>query len=201
MIGESPQAAGDAAWVIVDTALGLPALRDFCADTERLFRINPCLEFQAWQRSGADGYHARFRNLSNGQTVVLDMRIERASPDEFAAVYCDGIKARTCFALAPVAAGSRVTITDDYSRLPTAERAQRIDEVDRSLNAWGWALHEYLRRERRWGRYAAWRWYMRRVWLPMTPRARRITYVLLAIAAAEFVLTLLAVAIYWIEFD
>ena len=194
------QAARDASWVSFDTPLELPALRDFCADTERLFRINPYLEFEAWQRSGADGYHARFRNLSNQRSVALDMRIERVSADEFAVVYRDGIKARTQFAFEPTAAGSRVTITDDYSRLPDAERAQHLDEVDKSLTAWGWALHEYLRREQRWGRFAPWRWYMRRWWLPMTPRARRITYMLVLITAAETVLVFLGALIYWIEF-
>ncbi len=190
----------DASWVIVDTPLSLPALRGFCTDIERLFRINPYLEFQAWQRDGADRCHAKFRNLSNQQTVVLDMRIERASPDGFSVVYGDGIKARTRFVLEPAAAGSRMTITDEYSRLPEAERAQRIGEVDKSLNAWGWALHEYLRHEQRWGRFWLWRWYMRRLWLPMTPRSRRIAYMLVILAAAEMVLILLGAAIYWIEF-
>jgi hypothetical protein len=200
MTGNRPAPARDAAWVVVETPVGLPALRDFCADAERLFRINPYLEFQAWQRSDTDRYHAKFRNLSNQQNVVLDMRIERASPDEFAVVYGDGIKARTRFSLESTAAGSRLTMTDEYSRLPDAERAQRIDEVDKSLNAWGWALHEYLRHEQRWGRSALWRWYMRRLWLPMTPRSRRITYMLVLLAAAELVLILLGATIYWIEF-
>ena len=194
-------AARDASWVIVETPLDLPALRDFCADIERLFRINPYLEFQAWQHSGADNYHARFHNLSNQRTVTLDMGIERASADEFSVVYRDGIKARTRFALEPTTAGSRITITDDYSRLPDAARAQHIGEVDKSLNAWGWALHEYLRHEQRWGRFAPWRWYMRRLWLPMTPRARRITYMLLVLTVAELVLILLGAMIYWIEFS
>lgn len=200
MTGILPQPARDASWVSVDTPLDLPALRDFCADTERLFRINPYLEFEAWERSGADSYQAKFRNLSNQQTVALDMRIERASQDEFAVVYRDGIKARTRFELEPTAAGSRVTITDDYSRLPDTERAQHLDEVDKSLNAWGWSLHEYLRHEQRWGRFALWRWYMRRWWLPMTPRSRRITYMLVLVTAAELVLVLLGALIYWIEF-
>lgn len=200
MTGDRKESARDASWVIVETPLDLPALRAFCADTERLFRINPYLEFQVWQPSGADSYHANFRNLSNQQTVALDMHIERVSPDEFDVVYRDGIKARTRFALEPAAAGSRVTITDDYSRLPDDERAQHIDEVDKSLNAWGWALHEYLRREQRWGCFALWRWYMRRLWLPMTPRARRISYMLVVLTVAELVLILLGALIYWIEF-
>ena len=201
MSGNRAQTARDASWVIIDTPLDLPALRVFCTDLERLFRINPYLEFQTWRRSGADSYHARLRNLSNQQTVALDIRIERASPDEFTAVYRDGIKACTRFALEPTAVGSRVTITDDYSRLPDAERAQHIDAVDKSLNAWGWALYEYLRYEQRWGRFAPWRWYMRRVWLPMTPRARRITYMLVVLTVAELVLILLGALIYRIEFS
>lgn len=201
MTVKGPAPDRDAAWVVVETPLGLPALRAFCADVERLFRINPYLEFQTWQHSGADGYHAKFRNLSNQQDVVLDLRMECASPDEFVVVYGDGIKARTRFVLEPTAAGSRLTITDEYSGLSDVERTQRIAEVDKSLNAWGWALHEYLRHEQRWGCFALWRCYMRRLWLPMTPRSRRITYMLILLAAAELVLVVLGASIYWIEFS
>ena len=191
-----PDPARDAFWVSIDTPLGLSALRDFCADIERLFRINPYLEFQAWERRGTDDFHARFRNLSNQQTVAQDLRIERASPDDFAVVYGDGIKAHTRFRLEPTAAGSRIAITDDYSRLPDAERALRLNEVDKSLDAWGWALHEYLRQQQRWGRFAPWRWYMRRWWLPMTARARRITYMLVLIAVAELALVVFVALVY-----
>ena len=196
-----PPPARDASWVSVDTPLELAALRDFCADIERLFRINPYLEFVAWQRSGADSHRASYRNLSNHQCVTVDMWIERESDDVFSLVYSDGIKARTRWELEPLAAGSRLTITDDYSRLPDAERTVRIDEVDKSLSAWGWALHEYLQRERRWGSFAPWRWYMRRWWLPMTPRARRITYMLVLLTAAEMVLIMLGALIYSLEFS
>jgi len=189
----------DASWVIVDTPLSLPALREFCADVERLFRINPYLEFERWQRTGADSIHASFRNLSNQQMVALDLRIERESDDAFTLIYRVGVKARTRFVLEPAGAGSRLTITDDYAGLPPAEREQRLHEVDKSLTAWGWALQEYLQREQRWGRFAPWRWYMRRLWLPMTPRARRITYMLVLLTAAELVLVLLVATIYWIE--
>ena len=200
MTANSPAPARDAYWVSVDTPLNLSALRDFCADIERLFRINPYLEFQAWQQRGAVHFHAKFHNQSNGQTVALDMRLERVSPDDFSVVYGEGIKAYTRFQLEPTAAGSRITITDDYSRLPDAERAQRLNQVDKSLDAWGWALHEYLRHQQRWGRIAPWRWYLRRWWLPMTPRARRITYMLVLITTAELALVVLVALIYWIEF-
>jgi len=199
MTANRPEAARDASWVSVDTPLDLPSLREFCADTERLFRINPCLEFEAWERAGPDSHRARVRNLSNQQTVALEMHVERVAADEFEVAYREGIKARTHFALEPAPGGSRITITDDYSRLPEAERGQRLGEVDKSLNAWGWALHEYLRSEKRWGRFAPWRWYMRRWWLPMTPRARRITYMLVLITGAELLLVLFGALIYWIE--
>lgn len=71
------------------------------------------------------------------------MRIERESDDAFTLIYREGIKVRTRFALEPAGAGSRLAITDDYALPALAEREQRLDEVDRSLTAWGWALHEY----------------------------------------------------------
>ena len=200
MTEASADSPRDASWVIVDTPLDLPALREFCADIERLFRINPCLEFSAWRQTAPDGHHAELRNLSNQQCVVLDMRIEHESDDAFTLIYSEGVKARTCLTLESTATGSQLTITDDYSRLPQAERAQRIDEVDKSLAAWGWALREYLQRHRRWQRFALWRWFMQRWWLPMTPRARRISTMLVVIAAAELVLVLLVALVYWIEF-
>ena len=200
MIANSQVPARDASWVVVDTPLDRAALGAFCGDIERLFRINPYLEIEAWRHNGDDRHYVKFRNLSNGQTVELELRIERDSPNQFSVAYDRGIKARTCFTMEETAGGNRLTITDDYSRLADAERAQHLDEVDKSLNAWGWALHEYLRQERRWGRYSAWRWYMRRCWLPMTPRSRRITYMLVVLTVAELALILLGALIYWIEF-
>ncbi len=189
----------DASWVIVDTPLSLPALRGFCADIERLFRINPYLEFSVWRQAAPGSYHAEFRNLSNRQLVALDMRIERESDDAFTLIYREGIKVRTRFALEPAGAGSRLTITDDYALPAPAEGEQRLDEVDRSLTAWGWALHEYLKHEQRWGRFAPWRWYMRQFWLPMKPGARRITYMLVWLTLAELVFVLLVALVYWVE--
>lgn len=189
----------DASWVIVDTPLPLPALREFCADVERLWRINPCLEFGVWRRTGSAAHHAEFSNLSNQQRVVLDMRVERESDDAFTLVYSQGVKASTRFLLAASAGGSRLTITDDYSRLSDAERGARLHEVDKSLDAWGWALHAYLRRHQRWQHFAPWRWFMRRCWLPLTPRARRIGFMLVVITAAELALVLMVALVYWLE--
>jgi len=40
---------------------------------------------------------------------------------------------------------------------------------------------------------------MRRVWVPMKPVARRITFIILMVTLAEIALIALVLAIYWIE--
>jgi hypothetical protein len=189
----------DRSWVTIETPLGVPALREFCRDVERLYRINPYLEIQTWQPLAADRFRVVWRNLSNALAQTLDLSCERESSDAFSVTYSQGIKCRTRFAVEGAPAGSRLTVTDDYASLPEGERLRRVAEVDKSLSAWGWALHAYLRREYRWGGNALWRWAMRRVWLPMRPSARRITTIILLVSAAELVLTLVVALIYWIE--
>ncbi len=196
--GSGP-APADAAWVTVDSPLSMETLREFCRDVERLYRINPCLEIAYWRPVGDDTFHAAWRNTSNQQDLALVLRIERESADAFQVGYSEGLKRCTRFVLAPAAAGSRLTITDDYSGVPEEERARRVAEVDPTLAAWGWALHACLRRERRWGRNAIYRWTMRRIWLPMKPSARRITTLLVLITAAELLIVLFVALIWWIE--
>ena len=196
--GSGP-APADAAWATIDSPLPIEALREFCGDVERLYRINPCLDIASW-RPIADGtFHAAWRNTSNQQDAALDLQIVHESDDAFEVRYSQGLKRSTRFALAPAAAGSRLTITDDYSGVPEEERARRVAEVDPTLVAWGWALHAYLRRERRWGRNAVYRWYMRRIWLPMKPGARRITTLLVLVTVAEFLIVLFVGLIWWVE--
>jgi hypothetical protein len=188
----------DAAWVIVDTPLSPERLVSFCADVERLYRINPYLEVRYWRPRDASQVEVAFRNLSNGRDVEVRCTIEKPAEDEVVVRYDRGIKSRTCFRIQPAPGGSRLTITDDYGGA-AAHPANDTSEVDRSLHAWGVALRDYLLREARWARYAPWRWYMRRVWLPMKPAARRITFVILMVALAEIVLIALVMAIYWAE--
>jgi hypothetical protein len=201
--GPAPAGSGaapaDAAWVTIDSPLPIETLREFCGDVERLYRINPGLEIAAWRPVADDAFRVAWRNTSNQQDAALDLRVMRESVDALEVAYSQGLKRCTRFALAPTAAGSRLTITDDYSGVPEEERARRVAEVDQSLVAWGWALHAYLRRERRWGRNAVYRCYMRRVWLPMKPSARRITGLLVLVTAAEFLIVLFVGLIWWIE--
>jgi hypothetical protein len=188
----------DAAWVIVDTPLAPDRLAEFCRDLERLYRINPYLEFRHWRPSPHGGIDAAWRNLSNGRDIELRLT-PAPGPEERLVVHYDrGIKQSTCFEIAAAPGGSRLTITDIYPAV-ASQPAPDTAEVDRSLHAWGVALRDYLRREARWGNIAIWRWYMRQVWVPMKPAARRITFILLLVTLAELALFALVMVIYWLE--
>ena len=192
--------AEDKAWVEIATPLDIHALRAFCDDLECLYRINPYLDFKTWRKTGADRFHIEFHNHSNDQDAALDLTRVRDSELAFSVHYAQGLKAATRFELSVTGQSSKLAITEDYSRLPLAERERRIDEVDKSLAAWGQGIFEYLRRYRRWRWIAPWRWYMRRVWIPMKPMARRVSWLLIMINAAFFGLFLFVALIYWIEF-
>jgi len=187
----------DAAWVIVETSLSPEALSVFCEYLERLYRINPCLEFHSWQRFAPDRYSAAVTNLSNGRHVVQGMALECLSHG-FRVVYSAGIKRSTTFEIRPAPTGSSLTITDDYSS-DEKPLAGREEEVDRSLWAWGVALRAYFKTDRRWGWIPGWNAYRSRVWLTMKPSARRITGLIVLVTIAEFAFFLLVVSIYWLE--
>lgn len=200
-MSQNPTATEDRVWVEIATPLGIDALRKFCEDLECLYRINPYLDFTVWRKTGSDQFHAEFHNTSNDQDVVLDLTRLRESDSAFTVQYAQGIKASTRFELAATGQGSKLTITDDYSRLPLAERAQRLNEVDKSLAAWGQGVFDYLRQFKRWGWIAPWRWYMRRVWTPMRPMSRRVAWMVILVDVAFFGLFLFVMLIYWIEFS
>lgn len=185
----------DAAWVMIEVPLERAALAAFCRDVERLYRINPYLEFRRWRETAPGAFTVSMRNLSNQRDFELQLTLERASERDFSVRYDRGVKRSTRFEIEATDGGSRLRITDDYSGALETDTA----EVDRSLHAWGVALREYLLRDRRWGWCAPWRWYMRRVWVPMKPSARRITFIILLVTLAEVVLFALVMAIYWAE--
>lgn len=191
--------ANDKAWATIQTTLSPGELREFCRDLERLYRINPYSEFRTWKETAPGQVHTEFRNLSNQQDCSLDLALVPESDNAFSVHYAQGVKAATRFEIQTTGPGSSLTITDDYSRLSAEERALRLDEVDKSLPAWGQAIFDYLRRHKRWGWIAPWRWYMRRVWVPMKPSARRIVWLLVLITAVEFLFFVFVALIWWLE--
>lgn len=197
MTGAGAPPGPDAAWVVLETPLDPARLAAICGDLERLYRINPFLEFASWQQDAPDRFRAEVLNHSNAQRSVMAARVTRTSDRAFRVDYQEGLKKSTRFEIQPAPSGSRLTITDEYG--PAGSGAQDA-AVDRSLHAWGVALKSYLERDRRWGGLPFYRWAMDRVWLPMKPAARRITFLVLVIALADVLLIALGFAIYWLEF-
>lgn len=198
MSGADAPAGPDAAWVVIETSTDAAKLAAFCRNLERLYRINPFLEFASWRATAADRFTAKFINHSNRQEVVLEGAVTRASDLAFRIDFATGLKKSTRFEIQPRPGGASLTITDEYG--PTAADTVPSDAaVDRSLHAWGVALRAHLERDRRWGWLPLYRPWVRRLWLPLSPSARRIAYLILAIGVADLLLIALGFAVYWIE--
>lgn len=187
--------AEDAAWAEIETPFERDALLAFLTDIERLFRINPMLVFKSFDALGAERYRIDAQNLSNDQNWQTDLQVSNTE-DGLHIRYLSGLKTGTHFKVRETKDHRTVLmIVDDYSGTPEAERKARTDEVDRSLVNWAKDLSEYLRHWKRWSWFPIWRWYMGRVWQPMTPSSRRIAYMLLWITLIEIIaIVLVAIA-------
>jgi hypothetical protein len=199
----SEEGHADRAWVRIATGLAPAALVAFCQDAERLLRINSMYEFEEWRAEGAGRFFMRVRNLSNGLTLATPVSVE-PRPDGLRIAYASGLKTATEFCVEPAGpddtpaapGGAVLVIIDDYSGTPEAERQARAGEVDKSLVWWGHDLHRYLKHWLRWSGFRPYRWYIGRVWQPMKPKARRITFMLIAITAFELLAGALAIALF-----
>jgi len=196
--------AEDIAWANFLTPLSVQALLDFCQkDIERLLRINPFLEFEEWQDLGRERFHFIVRNFSQEAPFELDVELHsKVQPAGLKLQYSDGLKLTTTFLIEPADEGSKLTIIDYYNpHLSEEEKVARLGEVDKSLEVWAGDLQKYIVRWNKWARFVPWRWYMTKVWQPMKPTARRITYMLLWISFVEVALILLGVGIYFMAFS
>lgn len=199
---ESVATEDDAAWASIATPLSVPVLKEFCADTERLFRINPMLEFSSWESMGNNRYQFAGKNIS--QETPFDFEFEITVTelgDGFRFDYDQGIKSSTILKIEEDPNGSKLTITDYYDRIPVNEREAHMNEVDKSIVIWAQYLQKFLVMWKSWSKFRLWRWYMKRIWEPMKPNARRITYMLLWITVIEIALIILAAGIFFVEFD
>jgi len=190
----------DQAWVTIDTSLSLEELKDFCKNIERLFRINPFLEFNNFVVIEPNQIVMQGNNLSNNQAFEF-MIFQQTIENGFKLNYDKGLKQTTTITLLETKTGTQIKILDDYSGITESERNQRLDEVDKSLVAWGTAIQEYLVAWQKWSKFSIWRWYKNRLWLPMKPSARRISWMLINITALEFIAFLMVFTIFWLELD
>lgn len=191
----------DVAWASANTPLLVDALDDFCTNIERLYRINPMLEFKQWESKTINQFTFTGRNFSQEQPFDFEYELSASKLANGIRIdYDRGIKSSTTFTIEPAPQGSKLTITDRYERLPAEKRRMHLNEVDKSLSIWVQYLQQYLINWQRWSRFSLWRWYMRRVWQPMKPAGRRITYSLLWITAVEITLIMFGAAIYFVEY-
>ncbi len=196
----------DAAWASINTPLHIDAMLVFIQDVERLIRINPMLEFKKWENLGASQYYMAGRNTSQETPFEFDTGITvRRISNGIELEYDRGIKASTLIEVEAIVCdnnkpGSKLTITDYYDRLSEDDRKEHLDEVDKSLVIWARDLQKYLINWHRWSKFKTWRWYMNRIWLPMKPTARRITYMMLWISVVEVALIALGAGIYFVEY-
>lgn len=191
----------DSAWVIIETPLNATELRAFLEDVERLYRINTMLEFEQWQKTGDWQYQLKVKNLSNDRELETGLSVERGT-DGITVRYDKGLRTFTSFRVEDGEDGrAKLVVTDDYSGSSLSERESRMDEVDKSLVHWGNSLHRYLHQWKRWSWLPGWKFYMRKIWQPMKPTARRISYILIMITLAEFILFLMVFTVFWLEWD
>lgn len=199
-VADAPIAADDAAWASINTPLGVDELKSFCQDIERLFRINPMLEFNAWEKLADHRYRMAVKNISQEQPFEIDVELDiEQLGNEIIIHYANGLKKQTIFRIEPSEFGSKLTLIDEYG-LSEAERNQKISEVDKSLVNWADYLQRYLILWKKWSKHGWWRWYMKRIWQPMKPTGRRITYMFLWITLVEIALIVLGAGIYWSEY-
>ncbi len=185
----------------IETPFDATELRLFLDDVERLYRINSLLVFEEWRQIGDSQYRLRAKNLSNDKSLETNLDVETAG-DGITVRYSDGLRTATTFRVDPRPDNTAtLTVTDDYTGTSRDEREARIDEVDKGLVQWGMSLHRYLHRWKRWSWVPGWKFYMRRVWQPMKPTARRITFILIMVTVAEFVAFLLVLSIFLLELD
>ena len=201
-VTEATIAANDAAWAAINTPLSTEDLMTFCQDIERLFRINPMLEFKTWETLSDNRYRMAVKNISHKEEpfeLDVKMNVEQ-NADEITIHYENGVKKKTILKIEPSEFGSKLTITDNYTGMSEDERQSHLHEVDKSLINWANYLQRFLITWKKWSKFALWRWYMKRIWQPMKPTGRRVTYMLLWITLVEVALITLGVGIYFSEF-
>ena len=194
-----PVNSADAAWVSLVVPLPPASVTQQWRDVEAMLRLNPYYYFKSWTPTGPMSYRAEFENQSNQTQNTLVIEAREGPGPELTLHYDSGLKRRTVFSVEAVMGGSRLTITDDYEGVPETERQQRLPEVDKSLKAWGESLRVYFVRLKRWSWLPGWYWYIRRLWIPMKPSARRIVWWIYLITVAEFFFFLFVLLIFTIE--
>lgn len=197
---ENQEANEDKAWASILTPLSVPELMIFISDIERLFRINPLIEFTEWQSIDCNQHTASGTNISQKKPFKFNHKIDVTTyKNKRVIAYSEGIKLSTTLEIEPDQQGSKLTITDVY-KVDQDNVSASLTTIDKSLIPWANDIQHAIFSWKRWSWLPLWRWYMKKIWQPMKPSARRITYMILWITFAEFLGVILVALIYYLQF-
>ena len=189
------------AWAEFKTPLSQDALLHFCRDIEQLFKINPYIEIKQWKNLEPQKYFIDVVNHSQKNAFSLETNIYITEFDDGIKIqYENGIKSETIFKTQAIPEGSKLEITEKYHSPSPNDSANELSNVDKSLTKWAEEIQNYLIDWQRWSWFLPWKFYKQRIWLPMKPMARRITYMIIWISIIEIALILLGVSIYFLEY-
>lgn len=201
--GDCHPAEDNAAWVDIELPQPPQAVLTELRDVGRLLRLNPYLEIRALlELPAAPGKERHFRlealNEMNGLAVSCGLTFQEAGAGGFRLRYDNGLKLATEVTAHArgegEAAGSILHVRETY-RAPQNEG--QLAEVDRSLTPWGVALRRHFLGQARWGRWRPYRWWRGRIWLSMSPRERRIAWLIAWATLIEFLIFL---GVAWLYF-
>lgn len=179
--------------------IGADVVFEFVSDIERLIRLNPHLEIEAWQGL-PDGVRLAARNETNGRRIHTVVRVATTRTDRRVVLnYADGLKRATTLVVESCAdRSSRLIVTEHY---PVIEDPldPRVAEVDRSLVPWVAAIRRHLLARERWGWIPGYAWWAGSFMPGLPPRQRRIVRLIVWVSVLEFIAFLFVAAIFWLE--
>jgi len=200
---EKKQSEDDFAQVEINTPFDKDWLLGFIHDPQRLLRINSLFEFTDFaainDKTDTNSWRMTGKNLSNDQPFDVTFTTQLTTSGILLS-YKGWLKNSTEVTLKQAEDNSySLLITDDYSASSVEQREQRIAEVDNSIVQWANDIYRYLQQWKRWSWLPGFQFYMVKFWPKMKPSARRISFMLMAITAAEFVLFLFVFVIFYLE--
>lgn len=187
-MSKTPPRSGleNAAWVTIPTKLSVDVLLEFCSNVERLYRLNPYLKIFSWRALSKNTIKADWENHSMAVEARTTTQFEiKHSNNEIQLKYLSGIKQTTYLIIDVTRSGSQLTIIDDYgdSKIST--------KVDKSLNAWGQSLKRFFDHYVCLHQIPFAKTIIDRYWIQFSPFTRRISYILVVLAAIELIALLL----------
>jgi len=191
------------AWATVEIPAPPGEVRAYAGDLATVIRLNPYLDIRAWEGSpgpAAPGSRYRLHALNEwtGLERDLELTVEQADDTGYRIAYSEGLKHALELRVAPHDNGAALTLREHYLDAGDTDRDSLNKEIDRSVTPWAVALRRDFLRTRRWGRNPVYRW-LRRYWLGMRPRERRVARLVVWVTVLEFVVFLFVFAIYWNE--